>query len=95
MDFITSLPTSSDGYNAIMTVVDRLTKLCRLIPCVYGEENLTGEECARLFFEHIVRHYGVPDSIVSDRDARFTAAFWRALHSILGTRLLFSSAFHP
>ena len=66
MDFITSLPVAEDGCNAVMTVVDRLTKLCRLIPCKFGEANLTGGEVARLFFEHIVRHYGVPTSIVSD-----------------------------
>ena len=95
MDFNTSLPPSPDGYNAIMTVVDHLTKLCRLVPCKFGEANLTGGEVARLFFDNIMRHYGVPSSIVSDRDSRFTSDFWQALHGILGTRLLMSSAFHP
>lgn len=76
MDFITAMPMSRDGHNAVLTVVDRLTKLCRLIPCTFGDANLTGGEVARLFFDHIIRHYGVPTSIVSDRDTRFTSEFW-------------------
>ena len=96
MDFITDLPSSGpSSHNAVYTIVDRLTKLTRLIPVRMGESGLSGGECARYFFDHIIRHFGVPSSIVSDRDPRFTSSFWGALHAILGTKLLFSSAFHP
>lgn len=95
MDFITGLPESR-GYNAVLTCVDRLTKLTRLIPCTMGgESDLDGSEVARLFFDRVIRDFGVPSSIVSDRDPRFTGSFWSSLHSILGTRLLYSTAFHP
>ena len=93
MDFITGLPPSG-GYNAIFTCVDRLTKLVRLTPCTMGDD-LSAGETARLFFDRVIRDFGVPSSIVSDRDPRFTGAFWRALMGIMGTRLAFSTAFHP
>ena len=70
MDFITHLP-SSGGFNAVFTCVDRLTKLVRITPCSMGDD-LSAGEVARLFFDRIVRDFGVPVSIVSDRDPRFT-----------------------
>lgn len=94
MDFITGLPLSG-GYNAIYTVVDRLTKLVRLTPCTMGEAALTAGEVAHMFFERVVRDFGVPTSVISDRDPRFTGSFWTSLMSIMGTRLAFSTAFHP
>ena len=48
-----------------------------------------------MFVREIVRLHGVPVSIVSDRDARFTSKFWRSLQQALGTKLHFSTAFHP
>lgn len=75
MDFITNLP-KSNGYNAIFTCVERLTKLIRITPCSMGEGGLRATEIARLFFDNVVRHFGVPKVIVSDRDPRFTGAFW-------------------
>ena len=50
---------------------------------------------ASLFFAHVVRHFGVPSTVLSDRDPRFTAAFWDALWRILGSKVFLSSAFHP
>ena len=78
MDFITHLPVSG-GCNCIFTCVDRLTKLVRLTSCAYGDAALTAGECARLFFDRVVRDFGIPDLIVSDRDPRFTSEFWGAL----------------
>ncbi|XP_073139055.1 uncharacterized protein [Henckelia pumila] len=50
---------------------------------------------AELYIKEIVRLHGIPVSIVSDRDPRFTSAFWKSLHTSLGTKLLFSTTFHP
>lgn len=94
LDFVTDLPVV-DGFNGLMVCVCKFSKFCRLIPVTLGEGKLTAVEVARLFFEHIVKLFGVPKSVLSDRDPRFTAGFWRALWSILGSKCVFSSAFHP
>ena len=78
MDFITGLPLSG-GFNAIFTCVERLTKLVRITPCYMGESSLDAGGVARLFFDRVVRDFGVPTTIVSDRDPRFTGAFWSGL----------------
>ena len=82
MDFIVGLPVvirNNNKYNAFYTCVDRLTKFIRIIPCFIGDNALTAAEVASLFFENIVRFFGVPTSIVHDRDSRFTSSFWTAL----------------
>lgn len=71
VDFITSLPEDS-GFNAIFTCVDKLTKLVRLTPCRMGEGALSAEATARLFYDSVVRLYGVPTTVLHDRDVRFT-----------------------
>lgn len=91
MDFIFGLPEAG-GYTGVMTVVDRLTKLVRLTPCT---QDITAEGAAQLFFDRVIRDFGVPKTVVSDRDPRFVSAFWKALMSSLGTKLLYSTAFHP
>ena len=95
MDFITSLPLTHAGYNAIMTCVDRLSKLTILIPCVMGDSALSVGEVAQLFFTHVVHRFGLPGEVVHDRDSRFTADFWQNLWAFLGTRVHLSSAHHP
>lgn len=94
IDFVSNLPVHK-GCNAIFTCVDRLTKFTRLTPCYMGDAALTAVETAQLFFDRVVRDFGVPAVIVSDRDPRFTSAFWTALMEIVGTRLAFSTAHHP
>ena len=91
MDFIFGLPESG-GYTGVMTCVDRLSKLVRLTPC---NPDVTAEGAAALFFDRVVRDFGVPKTVVSDRDPRFVSAFWKALMSSLGTKLMYSTAFHP
>jgi hypothetical protein len=73
MDFISGLPLHK-GCNAIFTCVDRLTKLTRLTPCFMGDNVLTAVETAQLFFNRIVRDFGIPETIISDRDPRFTSS---------------------
>ena len=75
MDFITDLPECG-GHNGIFTCVDRLTKFVRLVPVKIGAGELTGEQVARLFFDHVVALFGVPREVVHDRDPRFTGSFW-------------------
>ncbi|KAA0048100.1 putative 22 kDa kafirin cluster [Cucumis melo var. makuwa] len=75
----------------IWVVVDRLTKSAHLIP---GKSTYTASKWTQLYMSKIVRLHGVPVSIVSDRDARFTSKFWKGLQAAMGTRLDFSIAFH-
>ena len=94
LDFVTDLPACG-AYNAILTCVDRLTKYTHLIPCFMGEGELGAPEVARLFFDGVVKTFGIPSEIVSDRDPRFTSHFWGELWRLLGCRLALSSAHHP
>ena len=73
-------------------MVDRLTKSARFIPFRVGQ---TTESLAELYMREIMRLHGVPVSIVSDRDTRFLSHFWRSLQQCLGTRLSYSTAYHP
>ncbi|KAL0544263.1 hypothetical protein IC582_019376 [Cucumis melo] len=92
MDFITGLPRTLRGFTLIWVVVDRLTKSAHFVP---GKSTYTASKWAQLYMSEIVRLHGVPVSIVSDRDARFTSKFWKGLQTAMGTRLDFSTAFHP
>ena len=94
LDFVTDLPPAR-GFNCVLTVIDRLTKFTRLIPCSMGEDKLSAAQVAKLLFENIVRFFGVPKELVHDRDPRFTAHLWRELWRILGTKTSASTAFHP
>ncbi|KAA0061624.1 ty3-gypsy retrotransposon protein [Cucumis melo var. makuwa] len=92
MDFITRLPRTLRGFTVIWVVVDRLTKSAHFVP---GKSTYTASKWAQLYMSEIMRLHGVPVSIVSDRDARFTSKFWKGLQTAMGTRLDFSTAFHP
>ena len=92
MDFITQLPRSKDGFDALFVVVDRLTKMMHLTPT---HTTATAEDTAWLFFRDIFRIHGLPKSIVSDRDAKFTSQFWQGLFRLTGTSLDMSTAYHP
>ncbi|KAL0539426.1 hypothetical protein IC582_023638 [Cucumis melo] len=92
MDFITGLPRTLRGFTVIWVVVDRLTKSAHFVP---GKSTYTASKWAQLYMSEVVRLHGVPVSIVSDRDARFTSKFWKGLQTAMGTRLDFSTAFHP
>ena len=92
MDFVICLPRTQRQPDAIWVIVDRLTKSAHFLP-INVEDSL--EKLAQLYVDEIVRLHGVPVSIVSDRDPRFTSRFWPSLQAALGTRLYFSTAFHP
>ncbi|GJT99173.1 putative reverse transcriptase domain-containing protein [Tanacetum coccineum] len=92
MDFVTKLPKMANGYDTIWVIVDRLTKSAHFLPM---RENDPMEKLMKLYIKEVVTRHGVPVSIISDRDGRFTSLFWQALHKALGTRLDMSTAYHP
>ncbi|GKA87118.1 putative reverse transcriptase domain-containing protein [Tanacetum coccineum] len=92
MDLVTKLPRSSGGYDSIWVIVDRLTKSAYSLPI--REDYKTGK-LERIYINEIVARHGVPLSIISDRDGRFTSHLWQALQEALGTKLHMSTAYHP
>jgi hypothetical protein len=92
MDFITGLPRSDRGHDSIWVVIDRLTKVAHFIPV---KTVFNGRRLAELYLARIVSLHGVPKVIVSDRGSQFTSRFWNSLHEALGTKLSFSTTYHP
>ena len=91
VDFITKLPLAQ-GYDAILVVCDRLTKMVHFVPMI---EKTLAEGLARLFRNHIWKLHRLPESIISDRGAQFAANLMRELNQILGIETKLSTAFHP
>ena len=92
MDFLGPVPESRDGNNMILVVIDLLTKMAHFVPTT---SDVSSKEVADLFLRHIFRYHGLPDHIVSDRDPKFTARFWKNLTTALGIHLRMSTAAHP
>ncbi|KAK1421015.1 hypothetical protein QVD17_23053 [Tagetes erecta] len=92
MDLITKLPKTTKGFDAIWVIVDRLTKSAHFLPI---RESYSSEHMAEVYMKEVISRHGVPVSIVSDRDTRFTSRYWRKFQEELGTRLLISTAYHP
>ncbi|GJS18718.1 putative reverse transcriptase domain-containing protein [Tanacetum coccineum] len=92
MDFITKLPKSSQGFDTIWVIVDRLTKYAHFLPI---RENDPLDKLARLYLNRIVARHGIPVSIICDSDGRFTSNFWRSFQKALGIDLSMSTAYHP
>jgi hypothetical protein len=92
MDFMGPFPMTARGHNAIMVCVDKLTRYVVYIPLTTSS---TTQEVWRLFYTRVVTIFGLPENILSDRDARFTAHYWQDLWALLGTKLLMSTAYHP
>lgn len=92
MDMKSGLPMTARGNNAYWVVVCKLTRRAHIIPC---NTTCTAAETARMVFDNVVRHWGVPHKIVSDRDPRFIATFWQELWKLIGTQLNMSTAEHP
>ena len=91
IDFVTGMP-DDQGMNAIMTVIDKATKMAHFIPC---SETITAKGTAQLYWQHVGKLHGIPAVIISDRDPRFTSRYWRELWRLLGTDLRMGSGFHP
>ncbi|GMG20105.1 unnamed protein product [Ambrosiozyma monospora] len=92
MDFVTGIPRTDQGFDAIMIVVDRLSKRAHFLPCT---KDFSSADTARLYLDQIFRLHGIPKHITSDKDIKFMASFWQTLHKGLGTELLFTTTNHP
>ena len=92
MDYMSGLPSTKHSNDCVFVVVDRFSKMAIMAAC---KKNITVEATAKLFFELVWVHFGIPQSIISDRDSRFLITFWSSLWSILDTKLTKSTAFHP
>ena len=92
MDFVTGLPRTSRGNNAIWVVVDKLTKSAHFLAFRTG---LSLDGLAKLYVKEIVKLHGTPAHIISDRDSRLTSRFWKSFSKAMGSKLRFSTAFHP
>ena len=91
MDFIGPFPESK-GFNYLWVVICRMMSMVHLIPV---HTTMTANQLSWVYLREIVRLHGLPSSIVSDRDSKFTSQWWRELHRILGAKLLMSTSFHP
>ncbi|MBW0493013.1 hypothetical protein O181_032728 [Austropuccinia psidii MF-1] len=93
MDWVTGLvPGGKENFNAFLIIVDRFSKSVRFSPC-HKED--TAIDNAFSFWNNIISTCGVPKNIISDRDPKFTSEIWTNLYDMLGTKLEFSTAYHP
>ena len=92
MDFVSGFPLTQKKHDSVWVNVDKLTKSAHFLPV--GLE-YSMDRLAEMYVSEIVRLHGIPLSIVSDRYPQFTSRFLKELQSALGTRLNFSTAFHP
>jgi hypothetical protein len=92
MDFVVGFPLTSHRHNAILVIVDKLTKSAHFIP-VRDIYDVT--DVAHVFVSEVIRLHGIPKKIISDRDSRFTSRFLTSLQSTLGTQLNLITSYHP
>ena len=91
VDFISELPESS-GHNAVMVVVDSVTKRAHFTSTL---TSITTAGTARLFIQHVWRYHGLPWRVMSDRGPQFVADFTKELYQLLGIKLAATTAYHP
>ena len=92
MDFVLSLPRTPKKYDSILVVVDRFSKMAYFIPCA---KTYDATRVAQLYFDEVFEYHGVPKTIVSYRDIKFTSYFRKTLWHKLANLLKFSTTFHP
>ena len=92
LDWITGLPKSPDGSDAILVMIDSLTGMLHLAACKKEDDS---RKTAEHFIHNVIRLHGLPQTVISDRDIRLRAHFWRALNQRLGVNLRFTTAHHP
>jgi hypothetical protein len=91
-DFVMGLPRERKGNDAIWVVVDRLTKSVLFLPMKMID---SVDKLTKLYVNKVIKLYGVPVSIISNWDLRFTSRLWPSLQRALGTKLNVSTTFHP
>ncbi|KAJ0954851.1 putative nucleotidyltransferase, Ribonuclease H [Helianthus annuus] len=92
MDFVTGLPRTQAGNDTIWVIVDRLTKSAHFLAI---KETDKFSQLAAVYLKEVVARHGVPTSIISDRDPRFTSELWQSMHKLFGSKLDMSTAYHP
>ncbi len=96
MDFVTGLPILADwkgnSYDSILVIIDRIMKMVHYEPV---KVTIDAPGQAEVIIDVVVHHYGVPESIVTDRGSLFTSKFWSSLCYFLGIKKKLSTAFHP
>ena len=90
LDFMGPFP-KSNNFDYLLVVIDRLTSQVHLVPTT---TTVTARYIEWLILKEVVRLHRIPESIVSDRDIKFTSIFWKELHRLMGSKLLISTAFH-
>ena len=92
MDFVVGFPKTKQGVDSIYVTVNRFNKMAHFVPCKIVHDAF---HIAHLFFKEVVRIYGLPLSIVSDRDTKFMSHFWKTLWHKMETNLSFGFAYYP
>ena len=91
MDFIMELPKTAQGHDAILVVVDKLTRFVTLIPTT---SNVNESETAELLFKHVICKYGLPRQIISDRDQRWVGSFLKEVSKLLNIKRALTTSHH-
>ena len=92
LDFVGPLVKTKDYHDAVLVVVDKFSKMAHFIPTTM---KVTAAKTAKLLIDNVFKLHGLPSSLISDRDPRFTAGLWREVFKAWGTKLSMSSSYHP
>ena len=92
MDYMSKLPSTKNDNDCVFVVVDRFLKMTILTTC---KKSITVIDTAKIFFEGVWVHFGIPQTIISDQDNMFLNTFLSSLWSLLDTKLTKSTTFHP
>ena len=90
--FITNSPSPPNSNTCILVFMDKLTKMLRLAAC---PQQLSAEQAARLFIEHVFRHHGLPHRLLSDQGSQFTSSFWKHVFAALRTKVVNTTPYYP
>jgi len=93
LDFVSGFPVSTSGYDTILTLVDRFSKMAHFAPC--SSSSISAPQTAQLFINNVFRYHGMPKTLVSDRGSQFTSEFWKSFFTLIGTKISLSTANHP
>jgi hypothetical protein len=92
MDYMSGLLSTKRGNDCIFVVIDHFSRMAIMVAC---KKSIIAEATAKLFFERVWVHFGIPQTIVSDQVSLFLSTFWSSLWSLLDTKLTKSTFFHP